>query len=67
MRAATAGVARKGDRVFYTVLIRRLKEGASFEDLRNAWGSEPGHCGGPVRVTHARRIDALSRRPCRLA
>jgi len=43
--------------VFCTVLIRRLKEGASFEDFRKAWEPEPGHFGGPVRVTHARRID----------
>jgi len=43
--------------VFCAVLIRRLKEGASFEDFRKAWEPEPGHFGGPVRVTHARRID----------
>ena len=39
------------------MLIRRLKEGASFEDFRKAWEPQPGHFGGPVRVTHARRID----------
>lgn len=43
--------------MFCAVLIRRLKEGASFEDFRKAWEPEPGHFGGPVRVTHARRID----------
>ena len=37
------------------MLLRRLKEGASFEDFRKAWEPEPGHFGGPVRVTHARR------------
>lgn len=57
MRFAIAGVARKGDRVFYSVLVRRLKEGASFEDFRKTWEPEPVHFGGPVRVTHARRID----------
>jgi hypothetical protein len=45
MRAATAGVARKGDRVFYIVLIRRLKEGASFEDFHKAWEPEQGISG----------------------
>jgi hypothetical protein len=43
--------------VFCAVLIRRLKEGASFEDFRKAWEPQPGHFGRPVRVTHARRID----------
>ena len=43
--------------MFCSVLIRRLKEGASFEDFRKAWEPQPGHFGRPVRVTHARRID----------
>ena len=43
--------------MFCAVLIRRLKEGASFEDFRKAWEPEPGHFGGPVRVTRARRIN----------
>jgi hypothetical protein len=43
--------------VFCAVLIRRLREDASFEDFRRAWEPEPGHFGGPVRVTYARRID----------
>ena len=43
--------------MFCAVLIRRLKEGVSFEEFRKAWEPEPGHFGGPVRVTHARRID----------
>ena len=43
--------------MFCAVLIRRLKEGASFEDFREAWEPEPGHFGGPVRVVHARHID----------
>jgi hypothetical protein len=54
---ASREAARKGDNVFCAVLIRRLKEGASFEDFRKAWEPEPGHFGGLVRVTHARRID----------
>ena len=47
----------KGESMFCAVLIRRLKEGVSFEDFREAWEAEPGHFGRPVRVTHARRID----------
>ena len=43
--------------MFCSVLIRRLKEGASFEDFRKAWEPEPGYFGRPVRVSHARRID----------
>jgi hypothetical protein len=43
--------------VFCSVLIRRLKEGVSFEDFRKAWEPEAGHFGLPVRVYHARRID----------
>lgn len=43
--------------MFCSVLIRRLKEGASFEDFRGAWEPEAGHFGGPVWVTHARRTD----------
>ncbi|MBV9452515.1 MAG: hypothetical protein JOZ19_00095 [Rubrobacter sp.] len=43
--------------MFCSVLIRRLKEGASFEDFRKAWEPEPGHFGTQVRVTHAQRID----------
>ena len=43
--------------MFCAVLIRRLKEGVSFEEFRKAWEPEPGHFGGPVRVTHARRSD----------
>jgi hypothetical protein len=29
--------------------------GVTFEQFRAAWLAEPGHFGGPVRVTHARR------------
>ena len=43
--------------MFCSVLIRRLKEGVSFEDFRKAWEPEAGHFGLPVRVYHARRIN----------
>ena len=43
--------------MFCTVLIRRLKEGVSFEDFRKAWEPEVGHFGHPMRVVHARRTD----------
>ena len=39
------------------ILVRRLRPGVTFEQFRAAWLAEPGHFGGPVRVTHARRID----------
>jgi hypothetical protein len=40
-----------------SILVRRLRPGVTFEQFRAAWLAEPGHFGGPVRVTHARRID----------
>ncbi len=40
-----------------SVLVRRLKEGTTFEQFREAWEAEPGHFGMPVRVVHARRTD----------
>ena len=43
--------------MFCSVLVRRLKEGVSFEDFRKAWEPEAGHFGLPVRVYHARYID----------
>jgi hypothetical protein len=43
--------------VFCSVLIRRLREGSSFDDFRNAWEPGPQHFEMPVRVTHARRTD----------
>jgi hypothetical protein len=38
------------DNVFCAVLIRRLKEGASFEDFRKAWEPQPGHFGRQVQL-----------------
>ncbi len=43
--------------MFCSVLIRRLKEGVSFEDFRKAWEPAEGHFGRSVRVRHARRTD----------
>lgn len=43
--------------MFYSVLIRRLKEDVTFEDFRKAWRPEEGHFGRPVRVQHAQRTD----------
>ena len=43
--------------MFCSVLIRRLKEGTTFEQFREVWEAEPGHFGMPVRVVHARRTD----------
>ena len=40
-----------------SVLVRRLKEGMTFEQSREAWVAEPGHFGMAVRVVHARRTD----------
>ena len=40
--------------MFCSVLIRRLKEGVSFEDFSRAWEPEEGHFGPPVRMYHAR-------------
>ena len=39
-----------------SVIVRRLKEGATYEDFREAW--VPGHgFGVPVRVVNARSLD----------
>jgi hypothetical protein len=49
--------------VLVAILVRRLKPGVTFEQFKAAWTADPGytsapgHVGGPVRVTHARRID----------
>lgn len=39
-----------------SVLIRRLKDGATYEDFRKAWMPETGF-GAPVRVLNARSLD----------
>ena len=43
--------------MLWSVLVRRLKEGMTFEQSREAWVAEPGHFGMAVRVVHARRTD----------
>ena len=40
-----------------SVLVRRLKEGMTFEQFREAWVAEPGHFGMAVRVVLARCTD----------
>ncbi|WP_018701221.1 hypothetical protein [Amorphus coralli] len=42
--------------MFVAVLVRRLKDGATFEAFKEAWLAEEGHFGRPVHVTHARSI-----------
>jgi hypothetical protein len=48
---------QRGEYVFCSVLLRRIKEGVSFENFRKAWEPEAGHFRLPVRTYHARRID----------
>lgn len=38
------------------VLVRRLREGVTFEEFRRAWEPEQGF-GVPTAVWHARRLD----------
>ncbi len=38
------------------VLVRRLREGVSFEEFRRAWEPDEGF-GPPTTVWHARRLD----------
>jgi hypothetical protein len=39
-----------------SILVRRLKEGASYEDFHRAWFPDQGF-GVPARVRNARRVD----------
>lgn len=39
-----------------SVIVRRLKEGATYEDFREAWAPDTGF-GVPVRVMNARSLD----------
>ncbi len=39
-----------------SILVRRLKEGATYEDFHRAWFPEHGF-GVPARVRNARRVD----------
>ena len=49
--------------MFCSVLVRRLKEATSFEQLTEAWKAEPRHFSMPVRVVHSRRTGG-ERRSC---
>ncbi|MEM7446443.1 MAG: hypothetical protein AAF414_24200 [Pseudomonadota bacterium] len=42
--------------MLYSVLVRRLKEGATYEDFREAWLPDEGF-GTSVRVINARSVD----------
>lgn len=42
--------------MLYAVLVRTLREDATYEDFRRSWMPEQGY-GVPVRVVTARRVD----------